>query len=173
LTGQSPTLLEFLWVECLTFIGRWLGDGAAQHLHLARVACSVASTYAADTHAQPLSASQKRLILPTLPSSTYRLKINGEGSHPLLILLLYGRRFPPRLQRAQISARIHPVICGPTPMTVEVDLQGTSTPEAVSLTTISPALGSYLYTPYSLVNSTIVLTFSGFTSSKNAQLAMI
>ena len=35
-----------------------------------------------------------------------------------------------------------------------------------------PSAG-YLYTPYSLVTSTIALTFSGFASSKNAPLLMI
>jgi hypothetical protein len=47
-----------------------------------------------------------------------------------------------RLQRAQTSACVHLIICGPMPMTMEVDLRGTSTPDAVSLTPISSALTS-------------------------------
>jgi hypothetical protein len=58
------------------------------------MAYSLVTAYAIDANAKPASTGQKRLILSALPSPTYRLKIDTESGHSLLIPLLYSDRFP-------------------------------------------------------------------------------
>ena len=76
------------------FVRRWFGDTPSYNLYLARMAYSLTTAYAIDADAKTASAGQKRLILSALPSSTYRLKIDTESRHSLLIPLPYSDRSP-------------------------------------------------------------------------------
>src|SRR4030042_2036085 len=61
---------------------------------------------------------------------------------------------------------------GALPVAIACHQHGPDTQPLLHHYNLSPS-SIYLYTPYSLVKSTIALTFSGFASSKNAPLPTI